>query len=229
MPRSRTHCAAPAGQFIDHDVVATVDEEDGESHDIILSSFGQTATMTLHRLFTEPEAGNPKCRSPINVISPQIDASQIYGSDPVYLKNVLREPASCRLRTSPGELLPVTTDKDVAGQNRFIAGDGRVNEHGILTAMHTVWMREHNRLCEIANGKPEYESASWDEKFEAIRKARCSSWPALLLVLLSDAPTLCMQCEHAHLPSACAWGAVAHSCALRCVNRSCDTTLATCA
>lgn len=158
------------GQFIDHDVVATVDVEGGDDFDITLSSYGQTATMTLHRLFTEPEDGAPKCRSPINVISPQIDGSMVYGSDEAYLNDVLREPESCRLRTSPGELLPVTTDKDAANQNRFLAGDGRVNEHAILTAMHTVWMREHNRLCEIANDKAAYAGESWDVKFEAVRK-----------------------------------------------------------
>lgn len=151
-------------------MVATVDQEGEENFDIQLSSYGQTATMTLHRLVTEREAGAPQCRSPINVITPHIDGSMIYGSDEAYLKEVLREPNSCRLRTSPGELLPVTTDKDAAGQNRFIAGDGRVNEHAILTSMHTVWMREHNRLCALANDKPEYEGSSWDEKFEAVRK-----------------------------------------------------------
>ena len=39
--------------------------------------------MKLHRLRTEPDG---KCRSPIVVNSPQIDASQIYGSDEEYLQ-----------------------------------------------------------------------------------------------------------------------------------------------
>ena len=48
------------------------------------------------------------------------------------MQNVMREKTGCRLVTSPGNLLPVTTDK-VDGIHQFVAGDGRVSEHSILT------------------------------------------------------------------------------------------------
>lgn len=92
------------------------------------------------------------------------------GSD--VLQEVLREPQGCRLRTSAGDLLPVTTAKDSAGKHRFVAGDARVNEHGMLTSMHTLWMREHNRLCDELAGD---ESLTGDEKFALVRKVRASA------------------------------------------------------
>ena len=33
------------------------------------------------------------------------------------------------------------------GRKCFKAGDVRVNEHPALVAMHTLWMRQHNRLA----------------------------------------------------------------------------------
>jgi hypothetical protein len=65
------------------------------------------------------------------------------------LQETLRVQSSCEMRTSEGNLLPVTSGKDQSQQNRFIAGDGRVNEHAVLTTLHTIWIREHNRLCKL--------------------------------------------------------------------------------
>lgn len=49
----------------------------------------------------------------------------------------------------------------------FMAGDVRANEHCVLLALHTVFVREHNRLCdELAD-----RDASWDDE-ELFQRAR---------------------------------------------------------
>lgn len=92
-----------------------------------------------------------------------------------YVQSTLRESTGCRMRTSKGDLLPVTTGEDKTGKHRLIAGDSRVNEHGVLASMHTVWLREHNRVCDAMDGD---SSMSDDEKFEVARSVRCRpTWP----------------------------------------------------
>ncbi|XP_022244610.1 peroxidase-like [Limulus polyphemus] len=100
-------------------------------------------------------------RSQINTISSYIDGNFMYGSSHKVTKR-LREYRGGRLRTLPlyrelgvKDILPMKmVDPDVGCTARprniycFDAGDGRVNEQVVLTVMHVVWMREHNRIAD---------------------------------------------------------------------------------
>lgn len=55
---------------------------------------------------------------------------------------MLRSFTDGKLRTSEGNLLP----RDEHGL--FLAGDERANENSLLLSYHTLFMREHNRLCD---------------------------------------------------------------------------------
>ncbi|CAF1177250.1 unnamed protein product [Didymodactylos carnosus] len=103
----------------------------------------------------------PYRREQINSLTSYLDASNIYGST-VQDGWDLRERSAGKglLRTHstptyPKGLLPFSTDTPVDCQRDrqasqigcFLAGDHRVNEQVALIAMHTIWVREHNRLA----------------------------------------------------------------------------------
>jgi hypothetical protein len=109
--------------------------------------------ISFERSAFDPESGNgefvetprgtiPIPRWQINSNTSYIDASQVYGSDQATADS-LRTFADGKLSTSGNELLPM-----LDGDNRFVAGDTRANENVGLTAIHTLFVREHNRLAE---------------------------------------------------------------------------------
>ncbi|XP_067680260.1 peroxidase-like [Haliotis asinina] len=87
----------------------------------------------------------------LNQVTAYIDASQVYGSTAEDLDD-LRSHTRGLLRTSSDnpELLPRNSVPDCATSTEpnycFKAGDERVDEQMSLTSMHTIWLREHNRV-----------------------------------------------------------------------------------
>ncbi|XP_046564387.1 peroxidasin-like [Haliotis rubra] len=88
----------------------------------------------------------------LNQLTAFVDASQVYGSTPEE-QDELRSYMKGLLRTSfmRPELLPRNPVLDCitfTGPNFcFLAGDERVDEHMSLASMHTIWLREHNRVA----------------------------------------------------------------------------------
>ncbi|MEO1661934.1 MAG: peroxidase family protein [Pseudomonadota bacterium] len=150
------------GQFMDHDLDLTDGAE--ESADILVPagdaffdpSDTGTQVITFNRaLFdssTGTDASNP--REQENEITSWIDGSMIYGSDDAR-NAALRETGTPFLKTSAGNMLPFNTDSltnangPVADPTAlFLAGDVRANEQLGLTVMHTLFVREHNRIAQ---------------------------------------------------------------------------------
>ncbi len=105
-------------------------------------------------------APRQKCRlgprEQLNQLTSYIDASNIYGST-LQQSQSLRAFRGGRLRASNvnnQQFLPFDNGTNFCGIPReeqlrcFTAGDSRVNEQSELTVMHTVWLREHNRIAE---------------------------------------------------------------------------------
>lgn len=157
------------GQFLDHDIDLTDGTEPTENENIIVSSTDRlfdpagtgTVVIPFNRSIYDKETGlsadNP--RQQLNEISAWIDASNVYGSD-LERANALRTlDGTGQLKTSDGNLLPFNLDGlPNAGGNSsalFVAGDVRANEQVGLTTMHTLFVREHNRLAQqIAERNP---------------------------------------------------------------------------
>jgi len=135
------------GQFLDHDIVLTESAIPSESlpievpaGDVFFDPF-QTGVMEIP--FSRSEyrrrfSGRP--REQVNSISSWIDGSNVYGSD-IETADSLRTFQGGLMRTSAGDLLPI----DEYGF--FMAGDIRANEQSCLICMHTLFVREHNRIA----------------------------------------------------------------------------------
>lgn len=169
------------GQFLDHDIDLTETQEPFEPAHIRPETgdpfFDPDNTglsqITFHRSMfahgTGIDAQYP--RQQLNLITHFIDASHVYGSDPVRAAALRTLDGTGKLKVSPGNLLPFNTEGLInaggTGSDLFLAGDIRANEQVGLTAMHTLFVREHNRLAEeIAASDP---SLSGDEIYEQAR------------------------------------------------------------
>ena len=174
--RSTQHvCVAfQAHRSADHDLALSIEKEDGATIKVKSNS----DDMELHRVVTTNRRG---CKNSLNVHSHRIDAGPIYGTEEAYRENTLREPGTCFLRTADGNFLSVTTSADADGRFFFIAGDVRVSEHAFLAAQHTVWVREHNRICEKVNRKKRYKNMSPDDKFTLVHNVVIAKFQQVVL------------------------------------------------
>jgi hypothetical protein len=143
------------GQFVDHDIDLTGSASPSETFDIEVPvgdpwfdplSLGGVLINLNRSVYSVP--GSNPWRDQLNEITAFIDASNIYGSDAARAAE-LRGPQGL-LNFSPGNLLPFNVNgfPNAPSSNDpsfFLAGDVRANEQNALTAMHTLFMREHNQ------------------------------------------------------------------------------------
>lgn len=161
------------GQFIDHDVTFSPNHP-VERLDIPIPTsdpFFDPAgagdkiipmQRSMYDLLSGTDVSNP--RKYKNEITAFIDASNVYGSDNERA-SWLRTFEHGKLKVSQGNLMPYNTttgeyddplDDEVPWMDIalphvkkwFVAGDVRANENPFLTTMHTIFLREHNRLCD---------------------------------------------------------------------------------
>lgn len=153
------------GQFIDHDISLTDGSTLEAEHIIVPSgdvffdpSGTGSVTISFNRAIYDPDTGTStnNVREQENEITSWIDGSMIYGSDTERNEELREGDQSPFLATSDNNLLP-RNPNGLPNANGFVSdpsmlflgGDVRVNEQAILTAMHTVWVREHNRIAAI--------------------------------------------------------------------------------
>ena len=168
------------GQFIDHDITLTT----GNHAEGLLIEVPKCdphfdpnctglARIPMNRSNAKAGTGIENARQYENEITAFVDGSGIYGSTEERA-NWLRTFEGGKLKSSNFDLLPFNTTTgefndgfdafapfmDNAGINTklFVAGDIRANENSLLTSMHTVFMREHNRWCDmLTEQNPTYD------------------------------------------------------------------------
>lgn len=120
------------GQFVDHDL----DLEAVDSTDISIPvpagdpNFADGSSIALDRAITDPTTGTIT-----NTTAGYLDLSQVYGSDPT---------TAASLRNSDGTMKTSTGDALSLADGGFVSGDPRVMENPELTAITTMFVREHN-------------------------------------------------------------------------------------
>lgn len=174
------------GQFLDHDITLSKESEvEGEEAPIPVPAddalFDPTGSGTVTIDFTRSEfdpatgtdATNP--RQQLNDITPYIDASNVYGSDPV--RQAALRDTDGRMKVSDGDLMPFNEDGQPNAMSTdatfFLGGDERANENIVLSSMHSLFLREHNRLVtEFEKEHPEWEPETLYQEARRIVEAQ---------------------------------------------------------
>jgi len=159
------------GQFVDHDIDLTESHQPAEAFNVQVPVGDRwfdpfetgVQTIRLSRSEYDPNTGtsldNP--RQQVNQITAYLDGSMIYGSDAERAAEIRANDGTGKLKTSPGNLMHFNTagfananPVKAPSDSLFLAGDVRANEQVGLIAVHTLFVREHNRLAEQIAADP---------------------------------------------------------------------------
>jgi len=171
-----TYLVMVFGQFVDHDITHSPILKNGNNQDIDCCSSsaginfqsfcdpifvpgndpffrGSKTCMNLVRSTPAPALDcSVRYREQVNQLTHWLDASQVYGSS-IEEQRRVRTGRGGRLQTASGpdngrQILPNDRQESSCSGTCFKAGDGRVNENPNLSVLHTVFLREHNRVVD---------------------------------------------------------------------------------
>ncbi|TRY74903.1 hypothetical protein TCAL_04779 [Tigriopus californicus] len=157
-----THMVAIMGQFLDHDITLTPEDEaqdcctgSAEETCLPISVGPKDSFFSNHKVkcleftrsveFCEESEGH---REQLNAITAFVDASNVYGSSQEVSES-LREKSGGLLKTSSSS--SYTMLPSINGS--YQAGDVRALENPALCSMHTLFLREHNRIAKALASK----------------------------------------------------------------------------
>jgi hypothetical protein len=182
------------GQFMDHDMDLTPDG--GASLPIAVAPGDPIGQQPFTRSQFDPNTGtstsNP--RQQVSTVTSYLDLSQVYGSTQT-VADALRSGSGGLLKTSPGGMLPYnnttyfTQDQlnalnmandaqAVPSSQLFAAGDRRANENVELTALQTLFMRNHNRIA----SQLQQQHPGWSDEtlYQEARKVNIAEYQGIV-------------------------------------------------
>lgn len=147
------------GQFIDHDLDLTGGADPAEPFNIAVPVgdpyFAGVPEIGLDR--SQYRVDGSGVHQQTNGITSFLDGSMVYGSDTTRANTLRSSYGTGTLATSSGNLLPFNTtglpNANGTSPTLFLGGDVRANEQIGLTATHTLFVREHNRLATQLNDR----------------------------------------------------------------------------
>jgi peroxidase len=163
------------GQFIDHDLDLEQTTPAGSDISIPLpknDGLPAGTTIPLTRVTIDPKTGKPgHPATAINTVTGWLDGSMVYGSDAATASS-LRLPDG-HLKTSAGDNLPIVS---TAQGPAFAAGDARAQENPDLTALQTLFVREHNyQVDQLKKQHPNWTGNQLYQQARAITTAEIAN------------------------------------------------------
>lgn len=159
------------GQFIDHEITQTPAEGHDENakapvqNEAGLANMSFTRSAVLRYDYSQSSNSgysnkNIQDGSPFNSITSFIDGGAIYGSNNLRAntlrlfkkgKMIMKGPKKSLLPMNRKAHLHFKLDNEPGTDNPslFVAGDHRANENVVLLAIHTIFIREHNRVAKL--------------------------------------------------------------------------------
>jgi peroxidase len=164
------------GQFIDHDFALSAASGSGNSalkctcsttnpdcvniptpRDDFVDSNQNCMILTRSAASFDKFDCSLGAREQTNLVTHWLDMTQLYGSDSSQ-QNLLRSFLNGKLKTSTirsfanKDFLPAASSgtcvDEVNGQFCFESGDSRTSQNMMLVSIHTVWLREHNKIAQ---------------------------------------------------------------------------------
>jgi hypothetical protein len=185
------------GQFIDHTI--GLRDDAGEQADLPfdandpLEDFtNDLGSIPFSRSAAAPGTGQTSVREQVNTESSFIDAEAVYGHDEARLEWLREGPVDgdlanngAKLRLTDDGMLPrrdalgdadaapeMAIDGRLMGQDgrAMVAGDVRANENVALTAVQTLFAREHNRIVDQLSQRRNRRNLTEQQKFDIARR-----------------------------------------------------------
>ncbi len=146
--------------------------------------------LEFTRSLTDPTTGKGTPAQQVNAVTSYLDLSQVYGSTQ-FIASALRTFQGGLLKTSPGNMLPFDnstyfTADQIAALNMandaqavpesdlFAAGDRRANENIELTALETLFVRNHNLIAEqLLHNHPDWSD---EDLYQEARKLNIAGY-----------------------------------------------------